>query len=398
MLRVCTLICSLILLSVCNAYAASLKQAFSEGKYQGQLRAYNNTLALQHSTDKFGTAFGGRLAYETKAEHLWGFSLGMAYYTANDLSTNKNNAAALAPNTPTVDVDIMGEAFLRWTGYDTVFTAGRELITTPFANPSDAFVVPVTYTGYSLVNKSLPGLTVNAHHLLSIKARESQSFVDTGRYTLSRLGGTPRDTAGTSILGLTYDWQKLNLQAWYYVFPDIFNMKWFEASYAFEMGNHKPYLSGHCGKEHSQGDHLLGSIDSTLSGIKAGVKAHDADLSFALETVAQGKYLTPYSYFTDASYLNSMVSGFGNVEAGSAWKTALLYNFSSVFWSKLSYSKFAFNGGFDSSEADFDLNYKFSDDFDGLSVWFRTAYRDGKTPPAGLPDLIEYRTQIQYLF
>jgi hypothetical protein len=72
------------------AGAASLKQAFSEGKFAGQIRAYNNFLD-QTSTDKqlYGTAFGGRLGFETKAEHLWGFSAGLGYYTANDLGTNQ---------------------------------------------------------------------------------------------------------------------------------------------------------------------------------------------------------------------------------------------------------------------------------------------------------------------
>lgn len=381
------------------AHAASLKQAFSEGKFQGQIRAYNNTLVFQHAGDKYGTAVGGRLGYETNADQLWGFSLGLGYYTANDLETNKDNPADRAPFTPTVDVDILGEAYARWKGYDTVITAGNQLIDTPFANPADAFLIPVTFTGYSLINKSVSGLTVNAHHLTNVKTREATDFADTGAFVLNRLGSTPRNTGGTSIFGLTYDWNKLKVQGWYYIFPDLFTQDYAQADYEFEpAGNYTPYVSAQYGLERDDGDKLLGDVDSTLWGAKAGVKAFGANLSLGMNHVDHQKFLTPYSYFTDATYTNSMITGMGNVLPGTGWKATLLYDFTTQLWGKLSYSMFDFDGGKDTAEADADLRYKFTGDFDGLSIWLRVGWRDGSNAPAGLADLLEYRTQIQYLF
>ncbi len=380
------------------AQAASLKQAFSEGKFKGQLRIYNNTLALQHAPDKYGTAFGGRLGYETNQEHLWGFSLGLGYYTANDLETNKDEAISRAPFTPTVDVDILGEAFARWSGYDTVLTAGRQLVVTPFANPSDAFVIPVTYTGYSAINKSIEGLTLSGYQLLSIKSREAQDFVDVGEFALARYGVAPQQTEGTLIFGASYEINRLKIQAWHYTFSDLYTQPWLEADYALEGETYKPYFSTHAGQQKKTQGALLGDQDSTLLGAKVGVKAFGADLSIATETVTKDRFLSPYTFFTDALYTNSMITGFGNIDSGRAWKAMLLYDITSQLWAKLSYSTFKFNSGTDISEMDFDVRYTFTEDFEGLSALFRLGYRDGDTTPAALPDMIEYRTQLQYLF
>lgn len=392
------LILSLLSCLVGTAHGASLKEAFSEGKFAGQIRIYNNTLAFQHAKDQYGTAFGGRVGYETKADRLWGFSGGFAYYTANDLGTNKE-AAARAPFTPTVDVDILGEAYLRYSGFDTVITAGRQLIDTPFANPSDAFVIPVTYEGYSLINKSISGLSINAYHLTGIKTRQAQDFADTGSFTLSRLGGTAKNTSGMSILGLQYDWQSLKVQAWHYNVADIFNMEWIQADYDLDFGSSfTPYVSAQYGMEKETGDELLGKIDSTLAGAKIGMKGHGANLSFAVNNVTNQRYLMPFTYFTDASYTNSMISGMGNIAAGTGYKIALLYDINSQLWARLTYSWFNFAGDKNSGETGGDIRYKFKGDFENLQFWFRVGYRNGDKAPAALPDLVEYRTQIQYTF
>lgn len=381
------------------AHSTSLKQAFSEGKFQGQVRACNNTLNFQHGPDKYGTALGGKMAYETKAEQLWGFSGGVTYYTANDLSTNHDDPAARAPYTPTVDVDILGEAYLRYTGFDTVVTAGRQLIDTPFANPADAFVIPITFTGYSIINKSVPGLTINLHHILSVKVRESQRFVDVGHFVQGRNGGTAKNTDGNSIAGLTYGWRKLKTQAWYYRFADQFDQTWLQADYDFDMGgDYAPYISGQYGTENASGEKLVGGFNSTMAGVKAGVKAFGANASVAVNTVSGDKFLMPYSYFTDVAYTNSMITGMGNILAGTGYKAMLTYDFNPRLWGKLSYSWFEFKGDKDTSEADADVRYKFAGDLENLSIWFRTGYRNGSNTPTALADLLEYRTVVQYTF
>jgi len=395
------LILSAMIFSSGAVFAASMKQAFQEGKFTGQIRVYNNTLDFQGAKYQYGTAFGGRMGFETKAEHLWGFSGGVGYYTANDLGTNKESAAR-APFTPTVDVDILGEAFVRYTGFDTVATAGRQLIDTPFANPSDAFVIPVTYDGYSIINKSIPGLSINAHHMTGVKTRQAQAFADTGRFTMGRLGApaaSQKDTGGTSILGLIYEVGKLKVQAWHYTFDDIFNMEFAQADYDIDLGKDwTPYVSGQYGMETETGDKLMGDVDSKLYGLKAGVKAYGANFFVAFNKIENQRYLMPYTYFTDATYTNSMISGMGNIAAGTGYKIGVTYDFTSQFWGRLGYSKFDFDNGTDTGEMGGDLRYKFTGDLENLQVWFRVGYRAGDTPPAALVDLTEYRTQIQYTF
>jgi hypothetical protein len=93
-----------------------------------------------------------------------------------------------------------------------------------------------------------------------------------------------------------------------------------------------------------------------------------------------------------------MITGMGNILAGTGYKAMLTYDFNPQFWGKLSYSWFEFKGDKDTAEADADVRYKFAGDLENLSIWFRTGYRNGSNTPAGLADLIEYRTQVQYTF
>lgn len=382
------------------ASGTSLHEAFSQGKYQGQLRIYDNVQAFQHGPDKYGTAFGGRLAFETNAGSLLGFSAGFAYYTSNDLSTNHDDTAARTQFTPTVDIDILGEAYLRWSGFDSVVTAGRQLIATPFLNPSDAFVIPVTYTGYSVINKSIPNITLQAYNVLDVKSRESDAFIDMGYFAANRLGGTKKNTDGDNVVGVVFDRDGTKAQAWEYLFTDLFNLTFLEAEHVLTVGESKVYGSAHFGMQNDQGEKLLGEVDTQLYGVKAGIRSHGADLSLAAEQVAGGRFLSPYTFFTDALYTNSMITGMSNVEAGNGWKAMLTYDFTEHFWGKISHSRFDFAADKDFSESDFDLRYTFAkeSDFTGLSLISRVGYRDGSKNPAGYPDLIEYRVQIQYLF
>jgi hypothetical protein len=257
----------------------------------------------------------------------------------------------------------------------------------------------VTYDGYSLINKSVSNLSINAYHVTGIKNRQAQDFTDTGRFTLGRLGGVPRDTHGTSILGLIYDKQVWKAQAWHYTFDDVFNMEFAQADYDIALGGDwTPYVSGQYGMETETGDKLLGNIDSKVYGLKAGVKAFGANLFVAADKVEHQAYLMPYTFFTDATYTNSMISGMGNVAAGTGYKVGVSYDVTPQYWVRLGYSRFDFDDNTDMGEMGGDLRYKFTGDLENLQVWFRAGYRTGDTPPAGLGDLTEYRTQIQYTF
>jgi hypothetical protein len=150
--------------------------------------------------------------------------------------------------------------------------------------------------------------------------------------------------------------------------------------------------------EKETGKELLGKVYSTVTGVKAGVKAFGANLSLGMNNVLHQRYLMPYTFFTDATYTNSMITGVGNIDMGTAYKAMLLYNFNPQFWGKLSYSWFKFAGDKDTSESDVDAFYKFAGDFENLSIWFRVGRRNGKAAPSGLANLLEYRTQLQYTF
>jgi hypothetical protein len=93
-----------------------------------------------------------------------------------------------------------------------------------------------------------------------------------------------------------------------------------------------------------------------------------------------------------------MITGMGNIAAGTGYKAMIGYDLTSQLWAKASYSWFEFKGDKDTTEMDADIRYKFAGDLENLQIWFRTGYRNGSNAPAGMPDMLEYRTQVQYTF
>jgi hypothetical protein len=389
--------CSLTTVALAES---SLQDAFKEGSVSGNIRGYYNTWDYGSKTDQTAFSLGGLLKAETGP--IGWVKLGVGYYTAQDLDTNNSDPAKVDGRLGS-DLEVLGEAYIAMSGADSVLTIGRQKISTPFANPGDAFIIPVTFQGTSFTNKSITDLTLTASYLTAIKNRNSEEFVGVGEFSTARYGVGSQNTDGTLILGSTYKSAGLAVQAWYYQFSDLFDTTYFQANYAFAgTDTFKPFVAAQLASQSNSGDKLLGEVDSTLWGLQGGVSMGKAKVTLGYNSIAEetsafknGAFLAPYNFSTSPLFTNNQLSTVENGTAGDAAKLTFNYSFSDVKL-KLSYATFDFKSSVaDRDEVDADVTYSLAQYAPGLSVRLRIALVTSDTKSA---ETTNNRFQLQYAF
>lgn len=378
----------------------SVQQAFQEGKVNGNIRAHYNMWDYGSKTDQTAFALGGLLKAETGPIGWAKFGLG--YYTAQDLDTNDSNPAKVDPRMGS-EVEVLGEAYIALSGADHALTLGRQKVNTPFANPGDAFIIPVLFEGVSYSNKSISNLSLSAHYLTTIKNRNSDTFVDVGAFSTGRYGVGTASTDGTLILGANYKSEGVGLQAWYYRFADLFDTTYLQANYAFAGTDIiKPFIAAQLASQGDSGDKLLGEVDSTLWGLQGGFSMGKAKFTLGYNSVSEdttayknGGFLAPYNFSTSPLFTNNMLETLENGNAVDAAKLTFNYSFPDIKL-QLSYATFDFkNNVADRDEIDTDVTYALDQYQPGLSVRWRFALVTSDTKSV---ETTNNRFQLQYVF
>ena len=132
--------------------AWAVPEFLSQSTITGNVRSYFQTKDLDTEADISAYSLGGKLQFETGS--INGLKAGTTFYMATDLNVNRDDLGSTNGMLPVSTLSTLGEAYLKYNFRKTQFTVGRQKIDTPFMNPSDAFIAPVTYFGYSLENKS----------------------------------------------------------------------------------------------------------------------------------------------------------------------------------------------------------------------------------------------------
>lgn len=355
--------------------ANGLSSAIKNGSVNGNIRSYYFTRDFETKTNEKAYSLGGALRAETG---LWGaFQMGVGFYTAQDLGTNNSNPDKVNKRLGS-DLEVLGEAYLKATLYDTALTIGRQKVNTPFANPGDAFMIPFTFEGASVINNSIENLTLEADLLNTIKNRNSDEFVDVGKFSTSRYGVPQENTSGTLILGAKYKIENSKLQAWYYDFDDLFTTAFLQANHSFsEIANLKPFVAAQFGSQTDSGKELLGKVDTKLYGVQGGAGLGKAKLTLAYNSVSEknsafknGAFLAPYNFSTSPLFTNNQLTTLENLDSGDAAKITFNYNFGKAKL-KLSYADFNLDNVADREAADFDFIYDLDNLTDGLTARFR---------------------------
>jgi len=387
------------LLLTSAAGADSLADTIGASKIDGNFRSYFNTRDYDVKTDESALSVGGALRVNTGS--INGFNLGLGFYAAQDLGTNSSDAAKVNKRLGS-ELEVLGEAYVNYTAGDTSVTVGRQKLNTPFANSGDAFIIPFSFEGTSIVYKGISNVILEVDYINSIKNRNSSTFTDVGAWTANRFSAESSDSDSTIILGGTYTKDALKVGAWYYDFDNMFNSTYLQANYALSaVGSTKPFVAVQYGTQGESGDEILGEIKSSLLGIRAGIWFAQSKLTLAYNTVSEesgafksGAFLAPYSYSTSPLFTNNMLQTFENVDSGDAVKVTFNHSFAKVKL-KASYAEFDFDTSTDREAIDFDLTYDMSGYSKGLTLRYRI---EVVTSDVKSVEQINQRFQMQYRF
>ena len=379
--------------------AAEVEEAFQQGSVDGYIRSHYNMRDYANQPDSSAFALGGGLKAET-AELGWA-RLGAAFYTAQDLNFNPDDPARIEGRMGS-DLDVLGEAYLTVSQWDTAVTVGRQKFFTPLANPIDVFLAPFTFEGMSVKNTGIPGLTLEMDYITAIKGGNSEDFIDVGIWTTQRLGVDVTPTGGTLALGGNYKREAMDLQAWYYNFDDLFDTYYLQSGYAFTgTETVKPFVAAQYLHQTDAGEALLGKVDTQVYGVQTGATWRQAKLVLGYNHVAEqedafrnGAFLAPYNFSTSPLFTNNMLQALENVDAGDAVKVSFFYSFPAVEL-KVSHTRFDLANEVDRGATDIDVIYDMSRFVDNLSLRYRLELVNSDSDAVEQSD---QRFQVQYVF
>ncbi len=417
------------------ASADTLADFLTQGSFSGQLRAYyfRRDYATPTVVNANAFAVGGLFNYET-AKFLDGFSVGASFFTANALDTHNSNPARI--DTTLVgkanSINSLGQAFLQYDGHGLLVRVGNQLVTTPWANPSDARVIPATYQAAYGSFTPVAGLTFEALRILRYKGRTADGYFKDNNYYpatwdgdanyggTSNLPASAHATDGTTAFGIDYAVDGLQSTAWYYHFYDFAHMLYAQAQETLPLASPvKPFAGAQVVREWggsnifaATGTHFYGqsgtSVDNLTLGGVAGLKAYGASLSVAYDRLESrgasalggGVLISPYtaSYATDPLFTSSMIRGMVELGPGSSWKVAASEQaFGKELTLTASFAEYHtdFNGN--DSEAYFDVIYLPPGWLRGLSLRNRLEVGNGRVNP-GKRHFLYNRVMVAYSF
>ncbi len=402
-MKVRPLLC-LATLASCSAFAqeSMIIDSLKNGKVNGHVRAYNIIIDKEAGSDQQAFALGGKLHAENAA--IYGFNFGLTFNVSSDMNlvsgksykraTNYKDYAVLGEQ----DAIGLGESYLNYNGFGFNFRTGAQEFTSPFANPSDSQMMPVSFTGHVLTYSGVENLKLTAAQLEKFKHRNSDTFKPVEEFAIP---GTVTD--GVMIFGADYTSPTIKGTIYHYGFDDIMKLNYASTGYTFSVSEgfsltpSLQYIA-----EKKTGAARRGNIDSTEMGfnLNASKDAVKVDLSYVDISDENGKYLnggiySPLTFFTDPMYTNSMITGMAGIDAGSSYKVNVAYTFSEALSTRVSYADYDFKTNtLDRSEMDLDITYKIAA-VPGLQYTNRLGKVSSDTKSL---EQVQWRAQLQLSF
>ena len=422
----------------------TLEDALKESKWTGQFRSFYINRDWSGSigdnlTDRDALAVGGHLRGETGKWH--GVSFGAGFYSSNALGLNDDNLAAVDGTLFDDDKNsytILGEAYVKFSGEFSSFTAGRQKLTTPFLGTDDARMVPTLFMAYTYENKSFKNTTLTFSHVNKMAAgsfsnaypqigivdgditaggalslasgyglnNESARFMNIGNYT------SGINNNGLYLGGIKHKFSdQLSLQIWDYYATDLFNTIYAQADYKFvTQGSAKPFFSAQLISQSGVGDENLGRVDGHYFALKAGVGFKNisgylaySDSGSNNSAATNGGILAPWAGMP--AFTQAMATRHQFFADTGAFKVGGRYNFNTL-GANLTFDLYhvSFDIGSDNAyvngtdftakESGFDLIFK-PKNINNLTLRFRGNFPSDFKP--GL-DWAEYRFILNYDF
>jgi len=449
----------------------SIQEMFENGKvkglirYSGQYRDtdYHPTTTIytpKHPVQQY-SAIGGYLGYETAA---WNnFSMGATFYVAEKLGNNPDNRTGLGglnEDDGASSYAVLAESYLKYKDDENDVRYGRrEMPNYRFVSLSNIRFSPITHEGTTYENTMLDNTKVIFGYINKQKNRNSEDFI--GMVRAARVNventvgltqsekdkyyknvtddqGYKGDEKSMAMLGLNYNQDNYNLEAWDYYVEDFVNTIYLYGDYSVKLDSDTTLtFAGQYGQQNNIGDNIAGDINSWFYGAKVqlsldtGVTMFTSwnEVKYDERTYDGGtifvRWGTP-QMFNSFQVQDSETAGTKSIGGGIQFElgkmgivpnTVIRFRYADY---NMPDNISQYYAAQDRSETTFDLRYSFekNDGFgiftemDGLSIQFRVAYDDYKTDydydafkarhghefNEVTDDFWDYRLYIDYMF
>lgn len=386
MKRIFLVVFVLTFLLTTSVFAAdNFKEMFTQGSVRGDIKVLDFTRDFETANTRKDVAIGGLLYYKTAP--LYGVSFGMAFGTSNDLASDDDDSVysllGADENGNHVSFTRKQEYYVQGEWFNTKIKYGAQEINTPYLNTDNVRMMPRTYKGLSVTNKSLDSLALSAYYITGSMGWNDDEFVSLSDAVAKNPGGASyiKDDKNLIILGAAYtipvQAMKADVQGWYYTMEDVFNLSYLKASFSMDAGSANLYFIPSILYQKSQGDELNGEFSTSQMGFRAGVKIAGFDIMGAYAKTGDDGMLTPWGFdkIVAQQYMTSSTRGDEN-----AWGAKITYDFANIGLKGLStYVFYAYydvdetDTVRDVAETDFNIQYAFSGALKGLGLRFRYA-------------------------
>jgi len=275
-------------------------------KFSGNVRVYDFTRTNRVGINAKAINAEGKLHGEyTFPNSPW--TIGVTYFGAEPFGANGTNPGFnnKVDNTlPGYTLSLLGEYYLQFkTKYLSAVT-GKEIINTPWANPSDSRLVPVIFQGTGLSVNLSPQTTLGAMYMARFRHRTTSDFESNTLLTsCDDTGlGVPGDPCNpqftTQGFLLLYGTQKFSPQlianVYNYQVYDIVNMWHIDTKYNYASHSpFNPYLGLQYIIESNTGTSDIGIVHNHTFGAQFGASAgKNIDLALSFNTSPVTTYTT----------------------------------------------------------------------------------------------------------
>jgi outer membrane porin, OprD family len=277
-------------------------------RFSGNVRVFYFTRTNRVGTNASAFNTEGKLHAEyTFPGSPW--TIGATYFGAEPFGANGQDPGfnkKIDNTLPGYTLSLLGEYYLQYKTKWLSAITGKEIINTPWANPSDSRLVPVIFQGTGLSVNLSPQTTLGAMYMARFRHRTSSAFESNTLLTsCDDTGlGVPGDpcnpqftTQGFLLLYGTHKFSpQFVLNAYNYQVYDIVNMWHIDTRYNWApKAQFNPYIAMQYIIENNTGTSDIGIVKNHTFGFQLGASASkNIDLALSFNT-------SPVEQFTTSS-------------------------------------------------------------------------------------------------
>lgn len=416
------------------SHAQSFSQFINKTSITGDLRTYyfDKIFGANNIPNASAFSIGGLVNLKT-APFFSGFKLGLSFYTANSLGLN--NLSQPSHTDPTLmgyrnSINALGQAYMQYSSRWENLKVGDQLLKTPWMNPSDSRMLPVTYQAIYANIKPINGLNIYAFREFRWKSKTSANYFKDNLYYAPGSGGTsyggegglPENsgpTSGTLAFGTSYNiTRNSNITSWYYNFYQFAHLFYTNAYLAIPNSTDViPIFGAQYVREWKSQSYLNNialntepgvGVNATAYGLLAGIKTPIGQLTIAYNildnhsgSIGGGSIISPYTagYTSDPLYTTSMLRGLVELGPGHAWRIKYTTNLiRKQLLLTAAFAKYYTHYYGNANDLYFDVTYN-PRVLEGLSVRDRIEIANGGIDlEPGNKSFIYNRVMLQYAF